>query len=222
MAKNKTVFVCNECGYESPKWMGKCPACNAWNSFYEEKVISTFRQELRECLSEYKMYLNESKTQYQSRPFISNISICKMALKTFINDFYVDKMSDARVKHVSHVASYANKNIARIKGIIKTYPEVTYKSISGFLLSEFSRKLSSFLKQSVGIVFNCVASLKSTVTISIQFLNAPSSIVSTFGRFASLAVSIVQPPGPSSVPLEARHSTIVRVSFVGSFTEFLA
>lgn len=41
MAKNKIVFVCNECGYESPKWMGKCPACNAWNSFYEEKVVSS-------------------------------------------------------------------------------------------------------------------------------------------------------------------------------------
>ena len=40
MAKNKTVFVCNACGYESPKWMGKCPGCNEWNSFYEEKVIS--------------------------------------------------------------------------------------------------------------------------------------------------------------------------------------
>ena len=41
MAKNKTVFVCNECGYESPKWMGKCPACNAWNTFFEEKVVSS-------------------------------------------------------------------------------------------------------------------------------------------------------------------------------------
>ena len=40
MAKNKTIFVCNECGYESPKWMGKCPACNSWNSFFEEKVIT--------------------------------------------------------------------------------------------------------------------------------------------------------------------------------------
>lgn len=38
MAKVKSVFVCNECGYESPKWMGKCPACNAWNSFFEQKV----------------------------------------------------------------------------------------------------------------------------------------------------------------------------------------
>lgn len=39
MAKVKSVFVCSECGYESAKWMGKCPACNAWNSFYEEKLV---------------------------------------------------------------------------------------------------------------------------------------------------------------------------------------
>ena len=37
MAKAKTIFVCSECGYESPKWLGKCPACNSWNTFYEEK-----------------------------------------------------------------------------------------------------------------------------------------------------------------------------------------
>ena len=38
MAKAKTVFVCSSCGYESAKWLGKCPACNEWNTFYEEKV----------------------------------------------------------------------------------------------------------------------------------------------------------------------------------------
>jgi len=39
MAKtNKTVFVCNECGYESAKWLGKCPACNSWNTFFEQKI----------------------------------------------------------------------------------------------------------------------------------------------------------------------------------------
>ena len=38
MAKTKTVFVCNSCGYESTKWLGKCPGCNEWNSFYEEKL----------------------------------------------------------------------------------------------------------------------------------------------------------------------------------------
>ncbi|MBO5348210.1 MAG: DNA repair protein RadA [Clostridia bacterium] len=38
MAKAKTIFVCNNCGYESAKWLGKCPACNEWNSLVEEKI----------------------------------------------------------------------------------------------------------------------------------------------------------------------------------------
>lgn len=40
MAKEKTVFLCGECGYESPRWMGKCPACGAWNTLVEEAVVS--------------------------------------------------------------------------------------------------------------------------------------------------------------------------------------
>lgn len=36
--KRKTVFFCQECGYESSKWMGQCPGCRAWNSFVEETV----------------------------------------------------------------------------------------------------------------------------------------------------------------------------------------
>lgn len=36
MAKVKTKFVCNECGYISPKWLGKCPGCQAWNTLSEE------------------------------------------------------------------------------------------------------------------------------------------------------------------------------------------
>ena len=39
MLKNrKTVYFCQECGYESSKWMGQCPACKSWNTFVEETV----------------------------------------------------------------------------------------------------------------------------------------------------------------------------------------
>ena len=41
MSKAKTIFVCSSCGYESAKWLGKCPACNEWNTFYEEKVVNS-------------------------------------------------------------------------------------------------------------------------------------------------------------------------------------
>lgn len=36
--KTKTVYLCSNCGYDSPKWLGKCPACGEWNSFVEEKI----------------------------------------------------------------------------------------------------------------------------------------------------------------------------------------
>lgn len=39
MAKNKTVFFCKECGFESAKWLGQCPGCKAWDSFSEEPVL---------------------------------------------------------------------------------------------------------------------------------------------------------------------------------------
>lgn len=41
MAKAKQIFFCQECGYETSKWMGQCPGCKAWNSLVEEKVVTT-------------------------------------------------------------------------------------------------------------------------------------------------------------------------------------
>lgn len=41
MLKNKkTIYFCQECGYESSKWMGQCPGCKAWNTFVEEAISS--------------------------------------------------------------------------------------------------------------------------------------------------------------------------------------
>ena len=39
MAKKKTKFMCNSCGYESAKWMGRCPGCGEWNTMVEEMEV---------------------------------------------------------------------------------------------------------------------------------------------------------------------------------------
>ena len=44
MAKDKTMYVCSNCGQESAKWIGKCPACGQWNTFKEIKVADTRKQ----------------------------------------------------------------------------------------------------------------------------------------------------------------------------------
>ena len=40
MAKEKTIYVCSDCGSETPNWAGKCPACGSWNTIKELKLTA--------------------------------------------------------------------------------------------------------------------------------------------------------------------------------------
>ena len=51
--RTKTVFSCSSCGYQSPKWLGKCPDCNSWNSFCEEDYTAP-SSGVKERISLYK------------------------------------------------------------------------------------------------------------------------------------------------------------------------
>ncbi len=43
MAKTKTIYVCSECGYETPRWLGKCPDCGSWNTLVEQEAAPASR-----------------------------------------------------------------------------------------------------------------------------------------------------------------------------------
>lgn len=45
MAKDKTTFTCTECGGTSPRWLGKCPSCGAWNTLIEQVAEGRAGQE---------------------------------------------------------------------------------------------------------------------------------------------------------------------------------
>ncbi|MFH1457549.1 MAG: DNA repair protein RadA [Candidatus Omnitrophota bacterium] len=52
--RTKTIFSCQNCGYQSPKWMGKCPDCNSWNSFVEEDYNAAPGAKAKERFALYK------------------------------------------------------------------------------------------------------------------------------------------------------------------------
>ena len=56
MSKSKSAFFCNNCGYESAKWAGKCPSCNEWNTFTEEIVEKGEKKE-----TPWEGYTNQQK-----------------------------------------------------------------------------------------------------------------------------------------------------------------
>ena len=51
-SKNKTVFCCSECGNETIKWSGKCPACGAWNSLVEIRETKTGEKRYSDSVSD--------------------------------------------------------------------------------------------------------------------------------------------------------------------------
>ncbi len=74
MAKNQTIFVCSECGNESPKWLGKCPACNSWNTYYEEKVFKDKSSNERKLLSSQVVKLRDIGVNEKSKRYTTGYS----------------------------------------------------------------------------------------------------------------------------------------------------
>ncbi|MCL1938443.1 MAG: DNA repair protein RadA [Candidatus Azobacteroides sp.] len=56
MAKSKTVFICSQCGNDSPKWLGKCPVCGEWNTYVEETVSKTSPAQTLPELSNFSVF----------------------------------------------------------------------------------------------------------------------------------------------------------------------
>lgn len=68
MAKGKkTVFFCNNCGYESSKWLGQCPACKEWNTFVEETVEKSLEKDTRLSSSVTPLSLSEITADESNR-----------------------------------------------------------------------------------------------------------------------------------------------------------
>src|SRR5438093_7324819 len=69
MAKSRIVYACQSCGYQSPKWLGKCPDCNQWNSLVEERQerVSHPRGELSLGSKEDPSPIHEIDTEAEGR-----------------------------------------------------------------------------------------------------------------------------------------------------------
>lgn len=66
MAKPKSIFSCNQCGYESPKWTGKCPECGQWNSLEESEIRPRASKAQKSSLKAPQL-ISENQTAPQSR-----------------------------------------------------------------------------------------------------------------------------------------------------------
>lgn len=71
MAKDRIAYVCSSCGYDSPKWIGKCPACGEWNTFQEyrvgKKTAPTVTSEFRLDVKSSPISMSKIETEDEPR-----------------------------------------------------------------------------------------------------------------------------------------------------------
>ncbi len=70
--KLKSKFVCTECGYESLKWIGRCPSCDAWNTFSEE-VVDQHKKKMDKLSDNINLYKLDNDNIYEEKRFVTNI-----------------------------------------------------------------------------------------------------------------------------------------------------
>lgn len=67
MARAKTIFICQECGYESTGWLGKCPACRQWNTFAEEVHKTDVKDNKKSVKEPISISINDIKIDDEQR-----------------------------------------------------------------------------------------------------------------------------------------------------------
>jgi len=113
--------------------------------FRDESVGTKVFNTIGECLLEYKLHLNEAKTEYRKRPFTTNISFSKSRFRDVIANIYKERYSDEGVYSLNKPDWKANKLISRLKMALST-SDVEYHSVSNYIISAIRKRSISYLK----------------------------------------------------------------------------
>ena len=174
MSKNKTIYICSNCGFESLKWLGRCPSCEEWNSFTEE-LEEEKKKEAKISSSDVKVFnLNDNAVEESSR------------LKTGISEF--DRVLGDGFMPGSVVLLGGDPGIGKSTLVMQAASKITDKvlyvtgeesynqiNLRAKRLKVNSKNISVLAETDLDIVLNAINKIKPKLVIvdSIQTMNKP-------------------------------------------------
>ncbi|MBF4376320.1 hypothetical protein EAY46_25385, partial [Vibrio anguillarum] len=116
--------------------------------FYnDDNILSPIKKCALDNLSNYKLFINESKDEHLNRPFITGVTSAKMSISAFFDELFKHVNIDIKKEELTTTSSFynynklSNKFITKLKCIVSNH-EVAYESISGYFLTILRRKIS--------------------------------------------------------------------------------
>ncbi|MBK7095722.1 MAG: DNA repair protein RadA [Saprospiraceae bacterium] len=220
MAGNKILFICNSCGYTSPKWEGKCFSCGAWNSFEEKEILPENTREKRS-----KQWKDEEKSG-KSKP--KPISEVQLGLTTRIStkDSEMDRILGGGIVPGSLILIGGQPGIGKSTLLLQTALGISKKVlyVSGEESEEQIKMRADRLSSSQTTAYILAESNLSIILSEAQTL-APDMIIidsiqTSFSPYVdSGAGSIIQIRECTSELLRFAKETKIPVFIVGHITK---
>lgn len=185
--KNKTVFFCKECGYESAKWLGQCPGCKEWNTFVEEPVIKTSsgKERIRVEKKEPSKLSEVSITQ-EERTLTGISELDRVLGGGIVTGSLVLVGGDPGIGKSTLLLQMCQKLVASGENVLYVSGEESVKQIKmrAERLGEFEKELLLLSETDLDLVVETVTELKPDVVVidSIQTMyreeigSAPGSV----------------------------------------------
>lgn len=187
MAKGKgTVFFCQDCGNESSKWLGQCPACKEWNTFVEEPVVKkTLKASKGKANFSEPTYLSEIITDNEDRTHTGINELDRVLGGGIVEGSLTLVGGDPGIGK-STLLLQVCKNLAETKKVLYISGEESLKQIKlrAQRLGEFSKDLMLLCETSLDLIEETIGKIKPDVVVidSIQTMfveevsSAPGSV----------------------------------------------
>ena len=213
MASKKTVYYCTKCGYESIKWQGKCPNCDAWNSFCEETISTKSKVVKRTDNIPRKITdinIDETKrlsTGYKELDRVLGGGIVEGSLVLVGGDPGIGKST--MLLQLSKTLTDNKNSVLYISGE-ESYSQIKLRSLR---LGKFNDELDLLCETDLEIVENSILSKKPKVVIidSIQTMNS--------GDISSVSGSVAQIKEATNRLLFLSKTNNISIFIVGHVTK---
>jgi DNA repair protein RadA/Sms len=131
MAKDKIMYVCSNCGQEAAKWLGKCPACNQWNTFKEIRVASslTGSQAARSAAQTIRKGDVAALSNNKNRPFLLRTVSSKDDPRIDLGDEELNRVLGGGLVHGSIILLGGEPGIGKSTLILQTTLKLRDKRI---------------------------------------------------------------------------------------------
>lgn len=116
--------------------------------FYnDDSLLELIKKQVLNCLSDYKLFINESKDEYFNRPFITGVTCAKLSVSEYFQDLFENVKVSSNLEDLTISANFfnysrlSNKYITKLKSLVEKH-SINYESISGYFFTILKRKIT--------------------------------------------------------------------------------